>query len=126
MGNHQRIIIDPSTGVPSNTASRLTLSFLDRHGSGLEDILRRFPSVPGTAFKKALERHLNPGASSEELQMVLEEACETLLSLREGDFCPLPVDAGQRTNIDAGLRWYAARFRDLAQAARRTRTKSLS
>lgn len=53
-----------------------------------------------------------------ELQLTLEEACDTLLSLHTEEFHPLAIDAGERLNVDAGLRWYAARFRDLAQAAR--------
>lgn len=119
MGNHKEITINPSTGLPYNTASRLTRSFLSRHGSGLDDLLRRFPSVSGAAFRQAVERYLAPSATTAELQMALEEACETLLSLREDDFHPLPVDAGQRLNVDAGLRWYAGRLSDLAKAAQR-------
>jgi hypothetical protein len=119
MGNYQKIISDPSTGVPFNTASRLTRSFLDRHGTGLEDLLRRFPSVQGATFRAAIERCLVPGTSVAELRIALEEAFETLLSLKEEDFRPLPVDAGRRTNVDAGIRWYAARLRDLAKASQR-------
>lgn len=119
MGNHQKIIGDASTGVPLNTASRLTRSFLDRHGAGLEDLLRRFPSVQGATFSAAIERCLVPGVSVVELQIALEEAFETLLSLKEEEFRPLPVDAGRRTNVDAGLRWYAARLRDLAKTTQR-------
>ena len=115
---HQLITVDPRTGVPQATAARLVRSFLDRHGSGLDDLLRRFPQVPGPAFRAAIERSLEPGQTAPELEIALEEACGTLLSLGEEDFFPLPVDAGNRLNVDAGLRWYAARLRDLAKAAR--------
>lgn len=118
MGKQELITIDPRTGVPRATAQRLVRSFMDRHGSGLDDLLRRFPSAPGPAFRAAIERTLTSGETTPELAIALEEACDTLLSLRAEDFRPLPVDAGARLNIDAGLRWYAARFRDLAQAAR--------
>lgn len=116
MGRQELIIIDPKTGVPQATASRLVQSFLDRHGSGLDDLLRRFPSVPGPSFRSAIERCLAPGETVPELEIALEEACDTLLALRAEEFQPLPVDAGKRLNIDAGLRWYAARLRDLAKA----------
>ncbi len=119
MGQQQRIIMNPGTGVPANTVYRLTQDFLHRHGSGLLNLLRRFPSVPGGSFKSAIERCLEPGVDRQALVTALEEACETLLSLRGEDFYPLPVDAGSRINVDAGLRWYAARLHDLAQAARR-------
>jgi hypothetical protein len=119
MGKQQLIVVDPSTGVPRATAQRLVRSFLDRHGSGLDDLLRRFPSVPGPAFRSAIERCLAPGETVPELEIALEEACDTLLALSAEEFHALPVDAGKRLNVDAGLRWYAARFRDLAQAARR-------
>lgn len=118
MGKQQLIAIDPRTGVPCATAQRVVRSFLDRHGSGLDDLLRRFPSVPGPAFRSAIERCLELGEKAPELQFALEEACDTLLSLRAEEFQPLPADAGKRVNIDAGLRWYAARLHDLAQAAR--------
>lgn len=118
MGKQELITIDPRTGLPRCTASRLVRSFMDRHGSGLDDLLRRFPSVPGPAFRSAIERRLRPGETTPELQIALDEACDTLLSLRAEDFTPLPVDAGNRLNIDAGLRWYAARLRDLARAAK--------
>ena len=118
MGKQELITIDPRTGVPQATAARLVRSFLDRHGSGLDDLLRRFPSVPGPAFRAAIESRLTTGDTMPELQIALEEACDTLLSLRAEEFQPLPVDAGKRVNVDAGLRWYAARLRDLAQAAR--------
>lgn len=118
MGKQQLITIDPRTGVPNYTLDRLVRSFLARHGSGLDDLLRRFPTVPGPAFRTAIERCLEPGETTLELEFALDEACDTLLSLREEEFHPLPVDAGARLNVDAGLRWYAARFRDLAQAAR--------
>lgn len=116
---HQLITVDPRTGVPQATAARLVRSFLGRHGSGLDDLLRRFPQVPGPAFRAAIERSLDAGETTPELKIALEEACDTLLSLRAEDFHPLPVDAGTRLNVDAGLRWYAARFRDLAQTAGR-------
>ncbi|MCB1471212.1 MAG: hypothetical protein KDK08_29510 [Rhizobiaceae bacterium] len=118
MGRQELITIDPRTGVPRATARRLVRSFMDRHGSGLDDLLRRFPSVPGPAFRAAIERNLRPGEATLELEIALEEAGATLLSLRAEDFTPLPVDAGSRLNIDAGLRWYAARLHDLAKAAR--------
>ncbi|PWE48515.1 hypothetical protein DEM26_18395 [Thioclava sp. NG1] len=118
MGKQVLIAIDPKTGVPRATADRLVRSFLARHGSGLDDLLRRFPSVPGSAFGAAIERCIKPGEATPELQLALEEACDTLLSLRVEEFHPLPVDDGKRHNIDAGLRWYAARFSDLAKAAR--------
>lgn len=118
MGRQELITIDPKTGVPRATAHRLTRSFLARHGSGLDDLLRRFPQVPGPAFRGAIERCLEPSETTPELQIALEEACDTLLSLQAEEFHPLPVDVSKRLNIDAGLRWYAARLRDLAQAAR--------
>ncbi|MFZ5965331.1 hypothetical protein ACOXXX_20500 [Thalassococcus sp. BH17M4-6] len=118
MTHQQLIAMDPRSGVPQATAARLVRSFLDRHGSGLDDLLRRFPSVPGPAFRHAIESCLKAGDTMPELQIALEEACDTLLSLRAEEFRPLPVDEGKRVNIDAGLRWYAARLRDLAQAAR--------
>lgn len=118
MGNYD-FIINSYTGVPLDTAGRLTRSFLQRHGAGLEDLLRRFPALQGATFRAAIEKCLVPGASTGELRNALDAACETLLSLREEDFRPLPVDAGGRTDVDAGLRWYAARFRDLAKAAQR-------
>lgn len=118
MGRQRLITIDPRTGVPQATADRLVRSFLDRHGSGLEDLLRRFPNVPEIDFRHTIERCLMPGANSPELAIALEEACNTLLLLQAEECDPLPVDIGKRLNIDAGLRWYAARFRDLAKAAR--------
>ena len=119
MGNERKTAAETTTGLPPNTANRLTRSFLARHGPGLDDLLSRFPAVPGPAFRSVIEQNLKPGASSVDLQMSLEKACETLLSLRKEDSRPLPVDARGQTNIDAGIRWYAARFRDLAIAAQR-------
>lgn len=117
MGHERKMTIKPMTGVPTNTASRLTRDFLLRHGAELDDLLRRFPSASEREFHAAIERHVCEGASNEELVFALENACDQLLSLRAEDFCPQPGDAGLRLNIDAGLRWYAARFRDLAKAA---------
>ncbi len=118
MGNQQLVTIDPRTGVPRWTAHRLTRSFLERHGSGLDDLLRRFPSVPGPAFRSAIERCLTPSQTTPELCIALDEAVDTLLALQSEPIRPLPTDAGKRLNVDTGLRWYAARLRDLAQAAR--------
>ncbi|QPZ91570.1 ACT domain-containing protein [Thioclava electrotropha] len=119
MGKQELVTIDPKTGIPRSTAERLVRSFLARHGTGLDDLLRRFPSVTGPAFRFAIEQCLKPGVTTMELRLALEEACDTLLSLRAEEFHPLPVDTGKRLHVDAGLRWYAARFADLAQAAQR-------
>lgn len=118
MGHKQEILMKPGTGVPTDTPYRLTRGFLDRHWLGLADLLRRFPSIHSANFNAAIEMGLRPGSSSDGLAIALEEACETLLSLRDEDFQPLPIDAERHTNFDAGLRWYAARLRDLSQAAR--------
>ena len=119
MGNQQVIHINRKTGVPEWTAPRMTRSFLDRHGPGLDDLLRRFPSTHGPAFRRAIEACFSPSETASELAMTLEEAVDTLLSLQGEDCHPLPVDAGRRNQVDAGLRWYAARLHDLARAARR-------
>ncbi|MDF0594624.1 hypothetical protein [Psychromarinibacter halotolerans] len=119
MGRQELITIDPKTGVPRATAHRLTRSFLARHGTGLDDLLRRFPTGPGPALRAAIERCLAPGGAEPELQIALDEACDTLLSLRAEEIHLSPADADKRLNIDAGLRWYAARLCDLAKAARR-------
>ncbi len=118
MGRQELITIDPRTGVPRATAQRLVQSFLDRHGPGLDDLLRRFPSVPGPAFRQALMKCIAPSQTTHDLRIALEEAVDTLLSLQAEEIQPLPADAGKRLNVDAGLRWYAARLHDLAQAAR--------
>ncbi|WP_425072415.1 hypothetical protein [Sagittula sp. S175] len=118
MGNQQFIHINSDTGVPQWTAHRMTRSFLDRHGSGLDDLLRRFPCTDGPAFRRAIEACFSPSETAPELAMVLEEATDTLLSLQGEDCHPLPVDSGRRLQVDAGLRWYAARLHDLARAAR--------
>ena len=117
MGKPHVFHVDPRTGVPRWTAHRLTSDFLQRHGAGLDDLLRRFPAVGDGAFREAIERSLTPGETVPELVITLEEATDTLLALRDEDALLLPVDAGQHINIDAGLRWYAARFRDLSKAA---------
>lgn len=119
MTHQQLFAIDLRTGVPQTSAVRLVRSFLDRHGTGLDDLLRRFPSVPGPTFRGAIKLIIGPGETARELEIALGEACDTMLSLREGDFLPLPIDANNRLHDDAGLRWYAARFRDLAHAAGR-------
>ncbi|MFD1342950.1 hypothetical protein [Litorisediminicola beolgyonensis] len=115
---HHPLTIGSKTNIPQSTAARLVKSFLDRHGHGLDDLLRRFPDITGPAFRSAIERHLARGETKAGLAISLEEACDTLLALRDEDFRALPVDAGKRVNVDAGLRWYAARFHDLAKAAR--------
>ncbi|SMX34397.1 hypothetical protein COL8621_01289 [Actibacterium lipolyticum] len=91
---------------------------MDRHGAGLDDLLRRFPMISGTAFRQALEVHLKPGEASMELALALDEAVDTLLSLQGEIITALPVDAGRRLNVDVGLRWYAARLHDLSRAVR--------
>lgn len=118
MGKQQVFHVDSRTGVPKWTAERLTSDFLKRHGSGLDDLLKRFPGHADGAFREAIERSLTPGETVPELLISLEVATDTLLALREEDAILLPVDAGQRLNLDAGLRWYAARFQDLSKAAR--------
>lgn len=118
MGN-TNLTMNASTGVPFDTAQRLTLSFLKRHGAGLDDLLRRFPSVPTESIRQTLGSGVVANASTVELRLALEKACDELLSLNDQDFRPLPGDAGRRTNVDAGLRWYAARFTDLAKAVQR-------
>lgn len=118
MGKPQTITINPATSVPRSAAIRLAKEFLNRHGSGLDDLLRRFPGIHGPSFRRAIEARFAPSETAAELVMVLEEAVETLLSLQGEDCHPLPVDAGRRLQVDAGLRWYAARLHDLARAAR--------
>ncbi|MEQ5872503.1 hypothetical protein J4E08_21825 [Sagittula sp. NFXS13] len=118
MGKLQTITMTPGTGVPKDTAVRLTQAFLHRHGSGLDDLLRRFPSLHGLTFRRAIEACFAPSETALELAMALDEAVDTLLSLQGQNCHPLPVDDGRRLQIDAGLRWYAARLHDLARAAR--------
>ncbi|MCQ0091626.1 hypothetical protein [Roseovarius sp. M141] len=120
MGKLQTININPATGVPQNTAIRLTQDFLDRHASGLDDLLRRFPGLHGPSFRRAIEACFAPSETAPELAMALEEAVDTLLSLQGEDCHPLPVDSGRRLYVDAGIRWYAARLYDLSRAARTT------
>lgn len=119
MGNQQIIRIESNTGVPRWTAHRMVRSFLSRHGTGLDDLLRRFPNTDGPAFRRAIEACLSTSETALELAMVLEEATDTLLSLLGEDCHALPVDTGRRFQVDAGLRWYAARLHDLARAARK-------
>ena len=119
MGELQTITMNRGTGVPKDTAIRLTQEFLRRHGSGLDDLLRRFPGLHGPAFRQAIEACFAPSETAPELAMALDEAVDTLLSLQSEDFYSLPVDAGRRLRVDAGLRWFAARLHDLARAARR-------
>ena len=119
MGKLQTITMNPATGVPKDTAIRLTQDFLKRHGSGLDDLLRRFPGLHGPSFRRAIEKSFSPSEAAPELAMALEEAVDTLLSLQCEDCHPLPVDAGRRLQVDAGIRWYAARLHDLSKAARR-------
>ena len=119
MGKLQTITMNPGTGVPKNSAIRLTQEFLRRHGSGLDDLLRRFPGLHGPAFRQAIEACFASSATAPELALALEEAVDTLLSLQGEDCHQLPVDAGGRSRVDAGIRWYAARLHDLSKAARR-------
>ncbi len=118
MGKLQTIVMNRGTGVPKGTAIRLTKEFLSRHGAGLDDLLRRFPGLHGPAFRQAIEACFATSETAPELAMALEEAVDTLLSLQSENCLPLPVDAGRRVQVDAGLRWYAARLHDLARAAR--------
>lgn len=119
MGKLQTITMNPGTGVPKDTAVQLTQEFLRRHDSRLDDLLRRFPGVHGSAFRPAIEACFAPTETAPELAMALEEAVDTLLSLQGEDCHPLPADAGRRLRVDAGIRWYAARLHDLSKAARR-------
>ena len=119
MGKLQTITMNRGTGVPQGTATRLTQDFLLRHGSGLDDLLRRFPGMHGPAFRGAIEKCFAPSETAPELAMALDEAVDTLLSLLGEECHPLPVDAGRRLQVDAGIRWYAARLHDLGKAARR-------
>lgn len=119
MGKLQTITMNRGTGVPKDTAIRLTQDFLSRHGAGLDDLLRRFPGLHGRAFRQAIEACFAPSETAPELAMALEEAVDTLLSLQGEDCHPLPVDANRRNQVDAGIRWYAARLYDLSKAARR-------
>ena len=118
MGKLKTITMNRDTGVPQGTATRLVQDFLIRHGSGLDDLLRRFPGVHGPTFRGAIEKCFAPSGTAPELAMALDEAVDTLLSLQAEDCNPLPVDAGRRSQVDAGIRWYAARLHDLARAAR--------
>lgn len=118
MGKLQIMTTNPGTAVPKNIAIRLTQDFLRRHGSGLDDLMRRFPGMHGPAFRRAIEACFAPSETAPELAMALDEAVDTLLSLQDEDCHPLPVDAARRLQIDAGLRWYAARLHDLSKAAR--------
>ncbi|WP_116599217.1 hypothetical protein [Primorskyibacter marinus] len=119
MGKLQTIEMNPGSGVPKDTAIRLTNEFLNRHGSGLDDLLRRFPGVHGPSFRRAIEACFAPTEAAPELAMALDEAVDTLLSLQSEDCRPLPADVGRRLQLDAGIRWYAARLHDLSKAARR-------
>ncbi len=119
MGKLDTITMTPGNGVPKDTAVRLTQDFLRRHGSGLDDLLRRFPGMHGPALRKAIEARCTPSETTLELALVLDEAVDTLLSLQEEGCKLLPVDDGRRFQIDVGLRWYAARLHDLSNAARR-------
>lgn len=118
MGKLQTITMNRDTGVPKDTAIRLAKEFLSRHGAGLDDLLRRFPGLNGPAFRQAIEACFAPSETALELAMALDEAVDTLLSLQSEDCEPLPVDAGRRLQVDAGIRWYAARLHDLGKAAR--------
>lgn len=118
MGKLQTITMNPGTVVPRDTAIRHTQDFLSRHRSGLDDLLRRFPGMHGPAFRRAIEKCFAPSETAPELAMALEEAVDTLLSLQGENCHPLQVDAGRRLQVDAGLRWYAARLHDLSRAAR--------
>jgi hypothetical protein len=118
MGKQQVIYVAPKTGVPSFAAESLAKSFLARHGSGLDDLLRRFSGVSGPEFRAAIERAYGPGQTTPELAIALDEAADTLLSLLGEPVIALDVDNGHRREVDAGLRWYAARMSDLAKAAR--------
>lgn len=118
MGNLQTTKMNRSTGVPKDTAIRLAKDFMCRHGSGLDDLLRRFPGLHAPAFRRPIEECFTHSKTAIELVTALEEAVETLLSLQGEDCHPLSGDAGRRLQIDAGLRWYAARIHDLARAVR--------
>jgi len=118
MGKLQTITMNRGTGMPKDTAIRLTREFLRRHGSGLDDLLRRFRGLHGPAFRQAIEACFAPSETAPELAMALDEAVDTLLSLQAEECHPLPVDAGRRLQVDAGIRWYAARLHELGKAAR--------
>ncbi|SEL81294.1 hypothetical protein SAMN05444413_1175 [Roseivivax marinus] len=118
MGQKQTIFVNPTNGTPSFAAESLTKSFLSRHGAGLDDLLRRFNGVSGPEFRAAIERAYGPGQTTPELAIALDEAADTLLSLLGEPVIALEVDNGRRLEVDAGLRWYAARMTDLAKAAR--------
>ena len=120
MSKQDKITKDTSTGVSEGTAVRLVRDFLSRHGKGLDSVLERFPGVSGAAYRWALEKHLSePATKTEDLIIALEHAVDTLLALQGADCRVLKVEEGPGIEVDAGIRWYAARFRDLAQAARR-------
>ncbi|WGW05115.1 hypothetical protein [Tropicibacter oceani] len=118
MGEHQTFSINPRTGVQFGTAVRLTREFLSRHGSGLDDLLGRFHGIEGYSIRAAVEASCAPSSTTMELSLALEEVVDRLLSLQDEACHPQPVDEGRRLHVDAGLRWYAARFHDLARAAR--------
>ncbi len=120
MSKQGKITKDASTGVSEETAVRLVRDFLTRHGKGLDSLLGRFPGVSGAAYRGALEKHLSePATMTEDLILALEHTVDTLLALQGADCRVLEADEGPSIQVDAGVRWYAARFSDLAQAARR-------
>ncbi len=71
MGHEWKMTIESTTGVPTNTASRLSRDFLLRHGAELDDLLRRFPSASEKEFHAAIERHACEGASNVNRQAIM-------------------------------------------------------
>lgn len=119
MGKQKAIKRHATNGVPKDTAVRLARDFLARHGGGLDDLVERFPGMHGPALRRSIDKHLSRSTATRELITALDEAVVVLLSLQNKECLVLQADADRHLQVDAGIRWYAARFHDLAQAARR-------
>ena len=109
---------DWSGAMPATHAPRLTAEFLDRHGAGLQDICARVQN--GAEERLAAVRSavaLTP-AQPAKLVNALEALVACLDAAHGRDDVTTPRDLPHRPDLDAAIRWNAARLHDLARFCR--------
>ncbi|MBV7380580.1 hypothetical protein [Maritimibacter dapengensis] len=93
------------------------LTFIEEHGEGLNALYRAAFANPFIEPSKSVETSAKVpvGARTIPLSIVLEEVVETLLAMigSMGSDFPDHFDARE---VDASLRWYAARITDLQRS----------